>query len=278
MKALEESGRDRTIAAADVLNNWSLVHFLGDIRKSEDLQRRCLELHRSIEGEGAVNPGALHNYGGILVQLARYAEAEPYYVETIKLARASDNLRVEVDATLGLSLLYAEMGRPDDAAKTLASLDRYLGHKLFTNTLRRAFAAYTRGQLAMSRGDLSEARDRFAESVQLYDQVQAKYIHNFLALVALAKAELATGRAAAAEAAARRAIALADSMVEKEWPSYLRGLSEAALGEIQLANGQPEAGRATLQAALGQLEQTLGPEHPATVATRRLVASPVAAR
>ncbi len=270
MKALADGGRDRTLMGADVLNNWSLVHFLGDIRKSEDLQRRCLELHRSIEGEGAVMPGALHNYGGILVQLARYAEAEPYYRETIQLARSTDNLRVELDATLGLAILYARMGRPGDAEKSLASLDPHLGHKLFANPLRRAFTAYARGEVAKSRGDLASARDQFAESVRLYDQVQAKYIHNFLALVALSEAELATGRPEPAEAAARRAIAMAGSMVAPDSPSYLLGLSGSALGEVQLARNQREAARATLQAALTQLESTLGPDHPSTVRTRRL--------
>jgi tetratricopeptide (TPR) repeat protein len=273
MKELEESGRDRTLAAADVLNNWSLVHFLGDIRKSEALHRRCLELHRAIEGEDAVNPGALHNYGGILFQLARYAEAEPYYLETIRAAHARDDLRVEIDATIGLSILYAQMGRADDASKALARLDPLRGHKFLANPLRRAFLAYAQGHLVLARGDAPEARKRFAESVALYDQVEAKYIHSFSALLGLAEAELATGHAAAAEAAARRAIALAESMIAKDSPSYLIGLSKAALGRIQLSGGQTETARGNLRAALAELERTLGPEHPATSSTRRLVAS-----
>ena len=48
-KAMDRAGRGRTLAAADLFNDWGLVHFLGDIRKSEPLYRRSLELHRSIE-------------------------------------------------------------------------------------------------------------------------------------------------------------------------------------------------------------------------------------
>jgi len=269
MKELQATGRDRTLAAADVWNNWSLVHFLGDIRRAEDLQRRCLELHRSIEGEDAVNPGALHNYAGILFQLARYAEAEPYYLAAIRATRARDDRREEIDATLSLAILYARTGRHDDAAKALASLDAPRYGKFLANTLRRGFLAYTRGSLALARGDAAAARDRFAESVALYDQVDAKYVHSFLALVDLSRSELATGHPEAAEEAARRAVALAESLVEKESPSYLIGLSEAALGEARLARGDPSA-RATLSAAVTQLEQTLGPEHPSTVRTRQL--------
>lgn len=89
------------------------------------------------------------------------------------------------------------------------------------------------------------------------------------ALIGQARAELSLRHGAAAEAAARRAIALAESLAGKGSPSYLIGLSQAALGEVQLAQGDPSA-TATLVAALGHLEQTLGGQHPATVATRRL--------
>ena len=274
MTTLERTGRSRSLAAADVWNNWSLVHFLGDIRKSETLHRRSLELHRSIEGDDAVSPVALHNYAGILFELARYDEAEPYYQETIRAAHARDNLRVEIDATMGLAILYAQMGRPQEASKALARVEPFLGQKVFTPALRRAFLAYTRGHLAAARGDLKEARDQFAESVRLYDESQAKYIHSFLALVELAEAELATGHGPAAEAAARRALALAESLVDKDSPSYLIGLSKGALGKVQLASGQPEAARENLRVALAQLEQTLGPDHPATRRVRGLAEEP----
>jgi len=266
---LEQTGRDRTLATADVFNNWSLVHFLGDIRKAEALQRRCLELHRAIEGDDAVNPGALHNYAGILFQLARYDEAEPYYLGTIRAARARGDLREEIDATLSLAILYARMGRHEEASATLARLDALRDNKFLANTLRRAFLAYARGSLALARGDAAAARERFAESVALYDEVEAKYIHSFLALVDLSRAELAVGHPEAAEAAARRALALATSLVEKDSPSYLIGLSQAALGEAELARRDPAA-RATLAAAATELERTLGPDHPATARARRL--------
>ena len=274
MKEFERTGRDRTLSAADVLNNWSLVHFLGDLRKAEALHRRSLELHRAIEGADAVGPVSLHNYAGILFQLARYDEALPFYQETIRAAHARNDLRMEMDATLGLATLYAQTGRPEDASRTLGLVEPYLGQKVFTPVLRRAYLAYTRGCLAAARGDVSEARMRFAESVRLYDEVDAKFIYTFFAMVELADAELATGHAAAAEAAARRAIALAESLVEKDSPSYLIGLSKAALGRVQLAIGQPAAGKENLRAALVELEQTLGPEHPATRRARGLFEGP----
>ena len=266
---LQRSGRDRTLAAADVLNNWGLVHFLGDIRKAEPLYRRCLELHRSIEGEDAAGTIILHNYAGVLFQLGRYAEAEPLYRQTILTARARDDRGLEIDATLGLAALQAETGRLDEAQATVATLDPYLGQKMF-GRWKRAYLAYTRGVLARARGEAAESRVQFAEAVRLYDEVDAKFVYSFFALVGLSRAELATGHARAAEAAAGRAITLAESLVEKDSPSYLIGFSKAVMGEAQLANGQPEAGRGNLEAALAQLEQTLGPDHPATRSVRGL--------
>ena len=102
--------------------------------------------------------------------------------------------------------------------------------------------------------------ERSLESVGLYDQVEAKYIHNFLALLELARVELASGHREAAEVSARLAIALAESMAGKESPSYLIGLSQAALGEVQLPR-HDAAAHETFASAQAQLDQTLGKDH-----------------
>ncbi len=266
-KELERTGRERTLAAADAWNNWALVHHRGEIRKAEPLYRRALEIHRAIGGEQPVPAVVLHNYAGVLQQLARHAEAEPISREAIRNARAQQATFVEMFATMELAGMYAETGRLDEARAALATLDPYQGTKAFT-PLRRAFLAQTRGMLATARGDTAEARKQFTEAVGLYDGIPAKFSHGVLALVALARAELALGQPAAAEAAARKALALSESFVDEDAPSYLVGLSLAALGDIEVAAGRAEAGRATIEKALEHLNTTLGPEHPATVAAR----------
>ena len=189
-RALEENGRDRTLAAADAWNNWGLVHHRGEIRKAEPLYRRSLDLHRAIAGEDGVGAIVLHNYAGVLQQLARYSEAEPVFREAIRNARARQNTFIEIAATLELVATYAEIGRLDEARATLSTLDPYLGTDAFT-PLRRAFLAYTRGVLAAAGGDAGEARTQFVESVRLYDTIPAKFSSGVLALVGLARAELA---------------------------------------------------------------------------------------
>jgi eukaryotic-like serine/threonine-protein kinase len=267
-RELEETGRDRTLTAADAWNNWALMYHRGDIRRAEGFYRRSLELHRSIAGEEGVPPVSLHNYAGVLLQLARDREAEPFFREAIRAARAQQIPYIELFATMELAGMYAETGRLAEARTTLATLDSYLGTKAFT-PLRRAFLAQARGMIAWAAKDPREARARFTEAVGLYDGIPAKFTHGVLALVALARAELAQGQRAAAEAAARKALALSESFVDKDAPSYLVGLSLAVLGEIELATGRTEAGRATMEKAVAHLQTTLGAEHPATLEARR---------
>jgi serine/threonine-protein kinase len=268
MRELEETGRDRTLIAADVWNNWALVHHRGDIRKAEPLYRRSLELHRSLEGEEGVSPGTLHNYAGVLQMLARYDEAEPYFQEAIRKARSREVVFIEIFATLELAELYAVTDRLPEARAALATLDSYLGTKAFT-PLRRAHRAYTLGVLAAIRRDFPEARTQFAEAVRLHEGMPAKFTSAVLSLVGLARAELATGHPEKAEDAARRALALAESFVDKDSPSYLVGMSLASLGEVERSTGRAEAGQATLQKAIRHLDTTLGPEHPATREARQ---------
>ena len=276
-KDLERNGRERTLLAADAWNNWALVHDRGDIRKAETLYRRALELHRDLAGEDGVGAVVLHNYAGVLHQLARYEDAEPIFREAIRLARERKNAFVEIPATLELAAMYAEWRRPDDAARALKTLDPYLGTAAFT-PLRRAYLAHTRGVVAVERGEAPEARREFAEAIRMYDAIPAKFAWGVQALVGLARAELATGHPDAAETAARRALALAESFVDRGARSYLIGLSLAELGRAELALRGPEAARPTLQTALGHLQDTLGPDHPATAAARLNAELAVAAR
>jgi serine/threonine-protein kinase len=268
LKMLEESGMENTLTAAEILNNWGLVHFEGDISKAEPLYRRCMELHRSIEG-GAASPTTLMNYAGTLLVLARYQEAIPVYEETIRTARDRHQTRDQIDAILELADLYIESGDPERATAELAELKPFFDQPIF-GLLRRAHFAYTRGLLALRRGDGVAARALFTESIEDLDKWPGKISLNVLSLVGLSRAENAVGDRKAAEDSARRGLAFAETFIEKGSPSYLVGLSDAALAEAQLAAGRREEARASAAQALSHLERTLGANHPATVEARRL--------
>ena len=263
MTQLEAAGIDRTVAAVDILNNWGLVHFQGDIAKAEPLARRVVELRRSIEGAESVTPTDTYNYAGVLLQLGRYAEAEPLYEESIRTAVARDERRVQYDAMIELGGLYIERRELPRASAQLEKLTPFLKDPRF-NSFRRAQLAYWRGRLSDARGENDSARAQFAEAVKIYDDNKEKVALNVQALIGLARAEQATGDGAGATAAVERALALAESFVEPGSPSYLVGQSLAARGDLELARGARDTARATFKAALAHLQETLGPDHKAT--------------
>ncbi|HKD18578.1 MAG TPA: protein kinase [Thermoanaerobaculia bacterium] len=271
MKAIEQAGMERTMAAADTLNNWGLVHFQGEIGKAESLYRRCLELHRFIEGD-SIAPTLLANYAGVLLELGRYEEAVPLYEEAIRTAKARKETRLQLDTMMELADLYVESGDSGRASAELAEVEPFRDLPVFS-ILRRAHYAYTRGLLALHDGRVTEARTQFAESVAEHDRYPAKISRNAWALIELARAELLLGHREAAEAAAHRAIAFSESLVEKGAPSYLVGLSRSMLGQIQIAEGETNAARESLEIASDHLQRTLGSDHPETREANRLARS-----
>jgi serine/threonine-protein kinase len=263
IRELERYGRDRTMMAATVLNNWGLVHYQGDIARAEPLYRRCMELHRSIAGSDSIPATATFNYAGVLLRLARYPEAERLFEEAIRTAGTRGESRIESDAMMELADLYIETGDLKRASAQLASCaPRSNGQR--PDDLRQAQLAFYTGRLAWARGEPALARTRFTEAIERLEARQSKLAISVFALIGLARAEQALGDGAAAVTAVRRAIALAESFVEKDAPSYLVGLSRLALGDVQLAKGERDAARVSFRAAAEHLRRTLGPDHPAT--------------
>jgi tetratricopeptide (TPR) repeat protein len=267
--ALEKAGRDRTTAAADALNNWALVHFVGDIARAEPLMRRGLELRRSIEGPD-VSPTVVFNYASVLSRLARYDEAAPLYEQTIRTAQKRQEGRTEADAIMELSDLDVERGNLRQATSDLGRIAPSTFRSPVFNIQRQAHFAYSEGIQALARGNAALARDRLAKSTELFVKSTARNNLTVFAFVALARAELALGHREAAMAAAREALEIAKSFVPAGTPSYLVGHSLEALGEIELAAGDRPAARTSLGSAIDQLSRSLGAEHPAVLHARRL--------
>jgi len=265
MSELEAVGVERTVLAAEILNNWGLVHFGGDIAKAEPLCRRVLELRRSIESAESVAPTYTYNLAGVLVELARYEEATALMEESIRVAMARGEWRIAYDAMMSLAGISIERGDYSLASIQLERVRPYLEDQRF-NSFRRAQWAYWTGRLAAARGDQESARAAFAKAIEIFGKEPQKIALNVQALVALAQSQQALGDAAAATTSIDQALALAEAFVEAGSPSYLVGRSLAARGDLQLAVGTRDAARATFKQALEHLNTTLGADHPATQA------------
>jgi len=265
--SLERMGRERTSTAADVLNNWGLVHYQGEIIKAEPLYRHAIELRRSID-PAAINPTLTFNYAGALFELARYEEAKRFFDETIRTANACQEHRIKLDAMMQLTALYIETGDVAGAAAQLETVKPFLDTPPF-DARRQALLAYYKGRVALAQNNPQLAHTEFVDSVARLDRQRGgKIALNVMALIGVARAEQVLDHRAEAAAAAQRALALAESFVEPGAPSYLVGLSRFAEGEIQRANGETDAARASFNAALIHLRQGLGENHPAVERAR----------
>jgi eukaryotic-like serine/threonine-protein kinase len=272
MDELKRVGRDDTLLAADTCNNWSLVHYEGNIAKAEPLCRRAVELRRSIEGAGAIAPSVTYNHAAVLFQLARYDEAEPLYEETIRTAHARHEERIETDAMLELADLYVAKGELGRAKAQLENLGPLLtGPK--PDPFRKVQMTFYQGRLALAQGDAKTAGERFGSVVDIFEKRHSRLSMFVFALDGLARSKMALGDAAGAATAAGRSVEIAASFVEPGSPSYLIGLAKAALADAQLAGGDREAARASYREALDHLTVTLGNDHPATAAARRGLAA-----
>jgi eukaryotic-like serine/threonine-protein kinase len=270
MAALENAGRDRTLAAADTLNNWALVYYDSSPVRAEPLCRRSVDLHRAIEGPEGVTPNALLNYAAVLSQLARYDEARPLFVETIRTAHARSDAAVEADAMTELATMDAERNAIPQAVAELDEVERTFSASPLFAARRRANDAYARGLVALATGDAVTARRRFSDALGQLATLEAKFNLGVFANVGLARAEQTLGHAVEAETAARQALALAESFAPKGTPSYLIGHARLAVGEVELARGDRAAARTTIAAATDSLRLSLGAEHPAAVRARKL--------
>ncbi|HEY2797076.1 MAG TPA: protein kinase [Thermoanaerobaculia bacterium] len=264
MTEFERAGRAETLAAADALGNWSLVHFDTDLVKAEPICRRSVDLLRAIEGADGVTPAGLLNYAAVLFHLTHYPEAEALYDEAIRTARARSDTEVELVATSELANLHTQSGDPDRAAAELSAMERAFRTSPAFTPRRRAGYVYSLGLVAMARKDPAHALDRFRECLDRTAALDAKSNLKVLALSGSARAELALGRPSDAENHARQAVEMAESFFPKGTPSYLVAESRAILGEAQLARGDREAARTALGTAVDELTVSLGPDHPTT--------------
>ena len=263
VRVMESAGLSRTLAAADVMNNWSLVHYRSDIRKAEPLLKQAMELRRSIEGPDGVAPTVSFNYAGTLLMLGRLDEAAPLFEETIRTAAARQETRIMFDAMMELAELRIESGDLDAAQEQLDKLTPHLKHPRF-DIMRTAQLTYYRGHLAEIRGDPRSAHASYTEAKRGFDSLEQKIAMNVSVLCGLARTELALGNPTAATSAANEAWRLAETLAEPNSPSRLLGTALLAVGTTQRARGEVDASALSFKRARENLEHTLGPSHALT--------------
>ncbi|MGZ5713213.1 MAG: protein kinase domain-containing protein [Caldimonas sp.] len=262
---LASMGRQRTARTVLRYNNFSRMLFVaGQPLRAEDMAARGLSISRGLSGNGELDAILEGNRAHALVELGRFDEAKA--LTELALASADERKDLRWGGMFALYGAPAWCGTGDltRCASLLATAREKLtatlppGHSMF-GALELLAA-----RLALAEPQRDAARDHLLRAVALFDAASDKTPLRIEALALLAGEERRRGNAA--EAVRHATLAMAQARDASQGLAYSEWLGQAlvAQGIAQEAQGEREAARATLAAALEQLRKAAGEQAPAT--------------
>jgi eukaryotic-like serine/threonine-protein kinase len=270
--AFERNGRGGTVGMTTVLaNQATILYQMGEALGSEARSRENMA-RETAAASGRASSGTGNNYGSTLLRLERYDEALSVLEQAAEAAGREGNGRIAISALTHLARLHTTRGNFDDAERLLRDLEaRFVANPENHQNLRPGVAA-VRVELSMARGDLAAARQQ-ADAVLAstgFPEKQNKPLLKTL-LPVLARLSLQEGDPVRAQAHAREALTLAESMARPGNRSAEVGEALLLLSKAQHAAGNAGDARRNLPRAIENLERALGPEHSLTRDARALL-------
>jgi len=266
-------GRANTTAALTTLHNQTLViASMGELRTALASHRSLQKLAREIEPENAEPVAYAVNRSMVLVRLDMPEEALTTLEGVAETARASQNKMFLVAALRAKAMAYARMGRTDEAQAAIAEAMPLLDAKMSANPNSRVPLELVRARLALQHGAFDEAK-RTVEIALAVAGFPAKKQGPpaRMALAMASEVALQSGRPAEAEAYARDALLVAESLARGPDTSGDVGEALLLLAKAEIARGKPSVARPLLERAGRALASGYGPEHSLTREARSLL-------
>jgi tetratricopeptide (TPR) repeat protein len=264
-------GRENTAAASALYNNWGLtLHLMGQTLKAEELFRKAININSADGTDKNVLPMRFANLSRTLLALGRSADAARTAELAYARARATGDEIVVSQSLLMRAQAYRNLGDYVRAEQVVNEAEpRYL--RPGQDPIGAASIAYERAMLAQARGETDAALTTMNKAVAIAEKRGTDRMA--LATFLLRRAELGfeLGRFDAAIADARRAAGLFVEVSGRAAPSSYVGRCNLVEGRALTASGRLEEARVALSSALEQLRPTLGPDHPQTRLTERLL-------
>jgi tetratricopeptide (TPR) repeat protein len=261
---LQSMGRERTLRAATLLNNWALVmNGLGRPLQGEALLRRAAEIMGDDAGGQGLSAMMRANLAQMLWELGRYEEAvgfvESGYAQAVRLGE----VRQRKECLMMRAQVYLSMRRPVRAAAALDELEALLKQGE-ASPYWRSFQSLHLARLALLREDRSAAvrlADRAVETGRAGSLNGARM--SFL-LLGRGEMGLSLGRVREAEADAKEVLVLQGPPGGPDDASCRRGAAELLLAQARRAQGDPVRARESAARAVRELAPTLGGGHAKT--------------
>jgi tetratricopeptide (TPR) repeat protein len=233
---------------------------------------RCLshaqECARLIEQEHLTSSAArwlLHRTGRYLWQHARYAEAEAFYLHSLRIMEqvlGPDHPDVATPL-VGLAVLYYEQGKYAEAEPLYQRALRIQERALGTNDPEVAYALTGLGSLYAEQGKYTDAEPLYQRALHIWEQASGpdhpQVAHPLSGLAILYRER---GKYAEAEPLYQRALRIWEHALGPDHPLVATVLNNLAI--LYQEQGKYAEAEPLYQRALCIREQTLGPDHPRT--------------
>jgi serine/threonine protein kinase/tetratricopeptide (TPR) repeat protein len=269
---LDALGRGRTQGASVMVQNLgTLLSQAGQTMSSLEATERALDIAR---GLGGAAPSLEYDYANELINLGRHRDAMPLIEHAVAESKARGDKRYAAITLMRGSRAWCIAGDLVRCGEMLKAGQSELAPSLPAGHPRFGMIEVSLARLALARGDLPQARTRLSKAVVILDASKNKNRRGFSALTLLARTELQLGDLDAAQAHATQAVAQTRDALGGFAHSEWLGSALVAEGMVQQAHGQAAAAQASWQAALVELQATMGDSAPATAEARQLLAGP----
>jgi len=272
---LSKLGLDATRTAVTLYNDWGLSLMLAN-RSSEagSIYSRGIALSRGNRRVEEATASLLINYADSLVQVGHLKEAITYAEQASVKAKATNDV-----VTFGFSLMerakiYRAQQDFGQATSMLDELEPLLRRSLPPDHYAFASIASERSLIAEGRGDLQTALKLATVAISL-DEAAVKHggqgaFKLWSLYLERAGIEMSTGLSERAVSDATIALEMAKNMANPGTFSVSVGQCSLMLGRALEAEGKHDQARASAVTAAEHFRQTLGFDHPQTIAARQL--------
>ena len=258
---------------------WALYSFArlradqGRLADADRMAQRALAIfEKSPEREAGV-ARTLQWLGIVGWKAGRYAEAEAHLKRALAIGESTFGPQHwEVSVTLRqLASIYAATGRFEEAQALLRRSVQNLEASVGAEHRATIIAMRSLGATHLSNGQGGQAETVIRKAVTAAEKsLGPDHVETIFLLRTLGSALQLQGRFTEAEPIYRRALAISERLAGEG--ARLVGFSRFSLGSLYLAQGRVAEAKDMLQKTLAGAEATLGPEHPGTLNTLRVLA------
>jgi len=261
-----EAGREHSVEALTMRNNWSLVNdSAGDPKAGLSILEQVIDLSAANETDAPPNLFFVANRARMLYSIGRYRDSIDAFQDCLKRA----NGFLLAFCSIAIAADYEEIGDLDSARRYLAEAEPIVkATSAPTSSVALGFDI-ARGKLAAIEHHY-DAAHRFLSTVI---DAHKKNGSTPTAYTLRAELNLENDQLSNALDDAHQALALGRELQGGKPYSNRTGLAYFALAKILEKQGNVSEAKSALESAVWHLSNTVDPSHPALLQARQLLSS-----